>query len=378
MPSRLSISLLAAGIFAAAQPPPAGGKQITWMYIKGQASAWHIEARDEGERFYSLGARYIPEITIKRAFREERLLDMEISLNGFVSASGPGRSTDSDLSLYRLKLRYATAQTETRIGLQKINFGPAYLLRALMWFDRLDPRDPLQLTDGVYGIRFTYSALNNAGLWLWGLYGNDDPKGFELLPTAGDKPEFGGRVQYPVPRGEVALTAHTRRVQAPMPGAGDFTESRFALDGRWDIEIGLWFESVLQRQRTGLVPFEWVKIATLGMDYTLGVGTGLHVLAEHMAYVASEEAAGRDEDFQTSAFSLRYPIGYLDSVSAIGFYSWEEERYYQYMSWSRIWDDLVLNLSFFRYPEAGGRGGTYESNVPAAGYGGQIILIYNH
>ncbi len=43
---------------------------------------------------------------------------------------------------HRLEVRFATNQMETRPGLQKVGFGPVFLLRSLRRFDRLDPRDP--------------------------------------------------------------------------------------------------------------------------------------------------------------------------------------------------------------------------------------------
>ena len=69
-------------------------------------------------------------------------------------------------------MRYSSDQFELRLGLQKINFGSASMLRPLMWFDQMDPRDPLHLTDGVWGLLARYYFLNNANIWLWGLYGN--------------------------------------------------------------------------------------------------------------------------------------------------------------------------------------------------------------
>ena len=76
------------------------------------------------------------------------------------------------------------------------------LLRPLMWFDRIDPNDPLQLTEGVYGLLLKYTFLNNANIWLWGLYGNDDPKGWEAVPTQRKSAEYGGRLQAPFLSGE--------------------------------------------------------------------------------------------------------------------------------------------------------------------------------
>lgn len=346
--------------------------------LRGQVSGWHLEGRDSGDWYYNLGLRYIPQFTLAQSLGENYFLDMELSLNGFASASRSDHAKESDLELYRFKLRFATAQTETRIGLQKINFGPAYLLRPLRWFDRLDPRDPLNLTDGVYALRFKYDALTNASFWLWGLYGNDATKGFELLPTVEGKPEFGGRLQYPFLNGELAFAFHTRKVDAPPMGSDDFRENRLALDGRWDIEIGLWFESVLQQQRSDTLPFEWTEMMTLGMDYTLAIGNGLHVLGEHMALISSQRLFGWEDDRQVSAYSMNYPLGYLDNLSAIGFYSWDEEEYSQHLSWQRTWDDWILNLSLFHYPEFKGQSELYQGGIFSRGYGGQVLIIFNH
>jgi hypothetical protein len=346
--------------------------------LQGQASGWHTEARDQGDRYYHLGIRYIPQLSLAQTLNGDCFLDLEASLNAFASASSSDQGDDHDMALYRLKARFATAQTETRIGLQKLNFGPAFLLRPLRWFDNLDPRDPLGLTDGVYALRFRYTTLNNTSLWLWGLYGNNDAKGFELLLTVEDKPEFGGRLQYPLLDGELAFTVHLRKVQNAIEGMQNFTENRFALDGRWDVEVGLWFESVLQQQRSDDLPFQWMKMVTLGIDYTLSLGNGLHILGEHLASVSSEDPLGWDQDAQVSAFSLNYPLGYSDNLSAIGSYSWDDEEYYQYLAWQRTWDNWILNLSVFHYPESNHSIEYHQREAPAAGYGAQMLIIFNH
>jgi len=79
--------------------------------------------------------------------------DTELSVNIFGTA-GLRHSTPSthqgDLKPYRAWIRFSSDQLELRIGLQKLNFGSASILRPLMWFDQMDPRDPLQLTDGLW------------------------------------------------------------------------------------------------------------------------------------------------------------------------------------------------------------------------------------
>jgi hypothetical protein len=346
--------------------------------FRGQISGWTIGSRTQDEWRNNSGLRYIPQLTLKQPLTEASFFDTEISLNGFLSYDTQDAEKDADVKLYRLKLRFATAQTETQLGLQQINFGPARVLRALRWFDQLDKRDPLQLTDGVYALRFKYTALNNANIWLWGLYGNDQPKGYEILPSVEDKPEFGGRFQFPLLNGELAATFHTRQVNASTLGDADFAENRFALDGRWEVKVGLWFESVLQQQNTKALPYEWTKMTTLGLDYTFGIGNGLYVAVEHLMTTSSDEPFGWDEDAHVSAFLLSYPLGLFDTLTAIGYYDWDQQEYSQHLSWQRAYDNLVISVSLFRYPESKANIAERQQTTFGAGYGGQLMIVYNH
>ncbi|MEE8397351.1 MAG: SPOR domain-containing protein [Desulfobacterales bacterium] len=348
------------------------------MDFRGQISAWSIESRDRGSWWNNSGLRYIPQLSVKKPLGALSFVDLEVSANGFAAYESSNQDRDPELELYRLKLRYATPQTETRIGLQKLNFGPALLLRPLKWFDRLDPRDPLQLTEGVYGLRFKYDAGNNASVWFWALYGNEDLKGYESFPTSEDTAEAGLRIQYPVPRGEIAATFHSRQVDASTFHLKDFRENRFAFDARLDIGIGLWVESMLQHQDASMLPYQWQKMITIGADYTFGIGSGLYLLAEHMTTAVSEEAFQWDEDIQVSAFLLSYTLGFFDSLSAIGTYSWDLKKYGQYLSWQRTYDNLVLQVSAFHYPQSSGGALGGNQTTLGAGYGGQLMVIYNH
>ncbi|MGD8777544.1 MAG: hypothetical protein PVH88_01125 [Ignavibacteria bacterium] len=340
---------------------------------RGQVSLWTRPINTLNEWRLNLGLRFFPEITFKQYLNSEMFFDAELSLNGFLQTDFD--NSDKDLKLYRLKLRFATAQSETRIGLQQLNFGPAQILRSLMWFDKIDPRDPLNMTDGVYGIRYRYSFLNNSGIWLWGLYGNESTKGYEVYSTAKKKPEFGGRYQFPVPDGEMAATFHTREVNA---GNFEYRENRFALDGRWDIEIGFWFESVFQHSNSDLLPYKWQKNLTLGADYTFGIGSGLYTVIEHMGVFASNKILGNDSDSEISAFMLSYPVGMFDNLSAIGYYSWNQKKFYQYTQWQRSYDSFLINIGAFYYPSGGSTSISQNENIPLSGYGLQVMFIYNY
>jgi len=341
--------------------------------FRGQLSGWGGGLKTADKWQTPVGVRYLPEMNMGKNISEDMRIDLELLLNGFFATDFDEQN--ADVKLYRLKLRYTTAQSETRLGLQKISFGPAQLLRSLMWFDRLDPRDPLRMTEGVYGIRFTYNFLNNTNLWLWGLYGNHKTKGYEIFPTASQTPELGGRFQFPVPYGDFALTFHHRKVDA---GSYCYPENRLALDGRWDTVIGWWFETVFQDNQSEALPYQWTKMVTLGADYTFGIGNGVHILVEHMATLLSRKVTGNQQDAQFSAVSLDYPLGIFDTIMALGYYSWEDSKFYQYLSWQRTYDNFILNLSLFHYPDSGVNLGQSDPHLPVTGYGAQLMLIFNH
>ncbi len=346
--------------------------------LSGQLSGFISETRNEETWRNVSGLRYIPQLSLTHPLSEESFIEAEVSLNSLLLFDDRDSEDTLTVKLYRLKLRLATARTETRVGLQKINFGPAYLLRPLKWFDRLDPADPLGLTEGIYGLRFKYDSINNTSLWLWGLIGNDEPKGLETLGSVSEHPEYGGRLEYPVSSGELAVTLHRRRVDGAAFQLPDFTENRYALDGRWDLGPGLWFESVIFQRQSALLPFEWTKMITLGLDYTFGLGNGLYFLIEHMTAISSKSLLGWDEDSQTTAVSLNYPIGLLDNLSLIGYYSWDFDKHLLNLTWRRTYDTIVFNVNLFHSPQAPARRTALESDAFSAGYGGRIMIIYNH
>jgi hypothetical protein len=301
------------------------------------------------------------------------LLNAEVLFNTYYETNF--LSSDYAFKYYRAILRYSTEQTETQLGLQKINFGPAQLLRPLMWFDRVDPRDPLKLTDGVYALRYKYSFLDNSLVWLWCLYGNTDNKGYELLPTVKNTPEFGGRIQLPAAAGEIAATFHTRKVDAMLYY---YRENRYALDGRWDIGVGVWFESAWQQNISILPIYKWNSMTTIGMDYTIPEGNGIYILTEHLITTVSNSFWKADQNRQISAMMITYSIGVLNNIMLQEYYDWHNKNLYQYFQFQRTYDNFIINFALFHYPEKGGSLFLNGQTSLLSGYGLQLMLIFNY
>ncbi|MGM0465019.1 MAG: hypothetical protein ACQERH_01130 [Acidobacteriota bacterium] len=359
------------------------------LRTKGLITAW-LAGNAEKAVQPLLGLRYIPTFSLEHSFNKEYKLDAEFSLNAYGNLNFHtfnNVSSDGDLKPYRAWIRFSTNQFEARLGLQKINFGPAFMFRPLMWFDRLDPRDPLRLTDGVYALLMRYYFLSNANIWVWGLYGNNDTKGWEFIPTSDNTAEFGGRIQVPAGKGELGFSFHHRTIDLsemsltiprPLPEQTKIPENRFALDGKWDIGIGLWFEGAVFKQNTTWLFYPWQQTLTLGADYTFGIGNGLHIVGEHFLFSQSSEFLSSGEDIKFSAISLNYPLGLLDSISGMVYYDWKNNDLYRFANWQRTYDQWQIYIMGFWNPE---KFLIYQGNLDTSlftGTGFQIMIVYNY
>jgi hypothetical protein len=336
---------------------------------------------------YQTGARFLPDLSLGRTLKNHLKFDSEFSFNSYLDYHFTGSvndASDAVIKPYRLWLRMSTERFELRAGLQKINFGSASTLRPLMWFDHLDPRDPLQLTDGVYGLLGRYYFQDNANLWLWFLLGNDKTKGWETVPTIKSDPEFGGRVQLPVPKGELALsydhrTANLAGVLSPseIHGSPVYREDKLGLDGKWDIGPGVWFEYSLTHGRPDSAYFpSWTKLFTLGIDYTFGIGNGLYAASEFFRYSSANEIFNPGINQTFSSLTLNYPFG-INKVGSIIYYNWTDKTWYRFINLQRQTDNWTYYLFLFWNPEKFAIYNNISGNNMFSGTGLQVMAVYN-
>ncbi len=355
------------------------------LVLKGQLIAW-TNVNPSAELPLGLGLRYLPQLNYSLTTPGNRLFDWEASANIFGNtAIRPFDSLQAsgDIRPYRLWARYSSEQWEFRVGLQKINFGSASLLRPLMWFDQIDPRDPIQFTDGVWGALGRYYFLNNANIWLWGLYGNQNRRGWEFAAPNSRIPEFGGRLQHPVPKGEAGISVHhrkadTRDLNGSVPAFAGAPETRIGVDVKLDLVIGCWMEASWTNNRRDLGALRNQELFNIGMDYTFGIGNGLYFVFEQLLASSGEKAFAFSRTTSLSLINMSYPLGLFDNLGAIVYIDWTNKAVYRFVNWRKQFDNTTLFVMAYWNPNDTRIPGQNSTQNPYSGLGVQAIFLFNH
>ncbi len=159
-------------------------------------------------------------------------------------------------------------------------------------------------------------------------------------------------------------------------------ESRYGIDGKWDLGIGLWFEGVVTHQRNPALVVPHQRTVTVGADYTFAVGSGLYVLAEYFALDQSRRLLGGGDGARLTAALVRYPLSLLDSLSAIVYIDTTRDVSYRFVSWQRTYDRWQLFVMGFWNPPGGSLYQAQQTSRagqnPLTGRGVQLMAVFNH
>ena len=212
---------------------------------------------------------YIPFISIAKGLSNNQLFDLEFAYRLDRTYSGDSLFYNNE-SNHRYWVRYSNEKLETRLGLQKIVFGPSFILRSLSWFDTIDLRDPTGQTDGVEAFRLRWFPSNKLSIWSWAIKNKQDTL------------SYGGRAELSSVSGEWGFTYHkdpSKQVkligQVATPAIG--SDERLAIDFRYDGIFGFWNESILIRSHRSET-----TMITIGADYTLPFAAGILITGEYM------------------------------------------------------------------------------------------------
>lgn len=309
---------------------------------------------------------YIPTLSLFKELSDNQLIDIEWAYRLDRAYSGDSLLHNNE-SHHRYWIRYSSEKLEARLGLQKIVFGPSFVLRSLSWFDTIDLKDPTGQTNGVEAFRLRWFPSNSLSLWSWAINNNQDTL------------SYGSRAEVSNSAGEWGLTYHQDpskslqpigQIGIPISGS----HNRIAIDYRYDGFIGFWNESALiSSDRTNII------MATVGADYTLPIFNGILVMAEYMSI--SNKIDLDESSLSYTVLMASMPLGMVHQLMFISQFDLEEDRSYNYLRWSSTYDHYSLNFILSISPKR------TDYNIPdeslpksLAGFGNslQFMFIYNH
>ena len=335
---------------------------------KGQLWASALTSNDVPEKRSSIefSHGYLPTFSLFKNLSNNQLLDMEWAYRLDRTYSGDSLLYNNDFH-HRYWVRYSSEKLEARLGLQKIVFGPSFVLRSLSWFDTIDLKDPTGQTDGVEAFRLRWFPSNTLSIWSWTILNDQDTL------------SFGGRAEVSINMGDLGFTYHQDpskslqtigQIGIPISGS----HNRIAIDYRYDGFIGFWNESALiSSDRSD------IRMATLGADYTLPISNGILFMAEYMSI--SNKIDSYESSQSYTALMASMPLGMVHQLMFILQFDLEENRSYNYIRWSSTYDHYSLNFILSISPKRADYN-LPEENLPRSlagfGTGLQFMFIYNH
>ena len=263
-----------------------------------------LEAFDtELEGRVKLGSSYIPDSPVGfKDFDSDAELKLGVSGNAWndgnwhvdyqleleaLQVDGPSEQAslrrETDIDFHHSWLRLDNGKLKFRGGRQNILFGSGYLFRPLGFFDTRNVTGVIPETNGVDGVRSTYSYGNTSLVEGW------------IVPAKLNKRMVTGL------RWETMINEHESGLVAqyhPETDLGDLSQFEqeliqlgYYLKGEY--HIGYWNEARLDLEHSkGKNPIRFD--AVFGFDYTFDVGDGLHFLLEY--FISTHEPQYTQDD----------------------------------------------------------------------------------
>ena len=344
--------------------------------VKGQMWGSLLRGDDPpiGRSNYEQSWGYIPTVSYKKDLTNNNFIDLEWA-HKFGKIYAGDYSIGNLDSPYRLWFRYSSDRIEARLGLQKISFGPAVILRSLSWFDTIDIKDPTGQTDAVEAFRLRIFPSNSIGLWLWS------------INNAQDTLSFGGRTELSINAGELGFTYHRDQSALPQnigqsPLYISSAHQRIAFDYRYDGYVGFWIETagILSKSQNNVDPNRFT-LFTAGVDYTIPIGPGVLVMVENMNLREFSTVTDSSKTHNYTAFMASLPVNMLVQLMFISQVDWDNNSVYNFLRCGITYDRFSVNLILSSSPKRSDYDIAEEylpKTASGFGIGAQIMLVYNH
>ena len=120
------------------------------------------------------------------------------------------------------------------------------------------------------------------------------------------------------------------------------------------------------------------EVFNAGIDYTFGLGNGLYVAYEHLLVSYDQKAFDLANRSMFSLLMINYPINLFDKLSGIIYYNWTNKTIYNFVSWQKQFDNLMLYIMGYWNPDYYELPAQTVSSNYFSGKGIQIMFVFNH
>lgn len=193
---------------------------------------------------------------------------------------------------------------------------------------------------------------------------------------------MGGRIQFPLKKGELAINYHHRTSTLPQTINQDvnnsFAENRFGFDTKLDLKVGLWLEASTIFRKINIEALKNQTAVTLGTDYTFPLGSGLNLIFEKMWIGFGESLTNYSQNIHINALVGSYPININNRINLYGIHSKKSEIKSLVGNFEHQFKKINAYFMVF-YNQTGSFSLLQNQMGPQFnGTGFNILLTYNH
>ena len=116
----------------------------------------------------------------------------------------------------------------------------------------------------------------------------------------------------------------------------------------------------------------------MGIDYTFGLGSGIHVMTEAFGYLQGEKAFGNEEQIWFGLLSASYPVSLINNISLMLFYDFTNHNFYRFINWSIAYDRWSFYIMGFWNPDSYNLYNVDPRTSLYGGWGFQLMAVFNH
>ncbi|MDY9918182.1 hypothetical protein SAMN05216365_10193 [Porphyromonadaceae bacterium NLAE-zl-C104] len=99
---------------------------------------------------------------------------------------------------------------------------------------------------------------------------------------------------------------------------------------------------------------------------------------EQLFYSYSEKGIDPHNSLNFSGLHISYPLTLLDNLSAMIYYDWKEQNFYNFLNWQHQLNNITFHTIAYWNPKQFGIPSQMGTSGRFAGKGFQLMIVWHH